>query len=155
MPCQRPSMVTPFGGAPPVSRNRATAALNVACGTVQLMMYFMEGSAVFKQRVMWLSTYASLHPNPIGTLGCSSVRLGWVERRPLSRPFLCRYRTAEVCNGSDFGERQRNIRFTLKSRHRWLDRLLPKSATRVQRMPPQGYDRAASWTRVRSKPLLL
>jgi hypothetical protein len=41
-------MVTPFGGAPPVSRNRATAALNVACGTVQLMMYFMEGSAVFE-----------------------------------------------------------------------------------------------------------
>jgi hypothetical protein len=30
-----------LGGAPPVSRNRATAALNVLCGTVQLLMYFM------------------------------------------------------------------------------------------------------------------
>src|SRR5258706_15782422 len=49
---------------------------------------------------MWLSTYASLHPNPIGTLGCGSVRLRLVERKPLSRPFLCRYKPAEVCNGS-------------------------------------------------------
>src|SRR5712672_339050 len=29
MPCQRPNILTPSGGAPPVSRKRATAALKV------------------------------------------------------------------------------------------------------------------------------
>jgi hypothetical protein len=44
MPCQRPNIVTPLGGAPPVSRNLATAALNELCGTDHRLMYFMKKS---------------------------------------------------------------------------------------------------------------
>jgi hypothetical protein len=86
-PMPTPDQLDAFGRAPPVSRNRATAALNVPCGNVQLTMYFIEASKVLRQEVSLHACGRRATPNPWPTEGKGTLRANlpkWNPQAPAS-----------------------------------------------------------------------